>query len=271
MEGQPQIKSRIWHFPGAEKAFFTETEYSAHRFQPHFHGHYVFFSVLNGVNEGGFTRKRYTITSRDFLVIHPGEIHTGNSFSGRRLTYFSFCPTREFLIKKAEELGLPALPSFNGVVYSAKSIIPKFEALVKNSVVPGNDLAAEQSLTEFLGVLAEQTQDSRPVSKTENSCREKIETAKKFIEENYSRNFSLSELSLHTGLSAFHLLRSFKASVGLTPYAYLHNFRIEMAKKKIHKKISLTHLAHDSGFYDQSHFIRHFKKINGISPSAFKQ
>ena len=265
------ITSKLWHYPSSESAFFTQTEYSAHQFSPHFHDHYAFFSVKKGVNEGGFKRKKYTITPADFLIIHPGEIHSGNSHSGRLLTYLSFCPTEKFLMNATESMELVALPSFEAITSNAEVIVQKFETFVKASSVNSNGFLLEQSLTDFLGSLIEEISDKAIVSTQKQVYNEKIKLARKYIEENHTQNFSLAELSRYTGLSPFHLLRSFKKCVGLTPHSYLHNFRIEMAKKKIYKQSSLTHLAYETGFYDQSHFIRHFKKINGVSPSVFKQ
>jgi AraC-like DNA-binding protein len=265
------IQSAVWHYPNAGEAFFTKTQYSHHHFQPHFHTHYVFFCVARGINEGSFNKKRYTVTPDDFLIIHPGEIHSGNSFSNRSLTYYSFCPTEKFLLSALQSMPVKALPSFSPVMHHANLISQKFITLVKNSTEQEDEFLLEQSLADFLGTLVERTCKNTMIDNPENIYREKISKAKKFIEDNYINDFSLAELSCYTGLSPYHLLRSFKTVIGLTPYAYLYNYRIEMAKRKIDKKISLTELAHYSGFYDQSHFIRHFKKINGIAPSAFKK
>lgn len=257
------IKSEIRHYPGTQEAFFTKSEYTHHHFQPHFHTHYVFFGVMQGINEGSFSRKKYSVSSSDLLIIHPGQIHSGNSYSNRSLKYGTFCPTEKFLMATLEGMEFNAVPYFPPVMTGAGDLVQCFRALFNN-----DHCMIEQSLIEFLGKLIERTcGDQRNSSKV---YKEKIIQAKKFIEENYTDDISLSALSLHTGLSTYHLLRSFKACVGITPRAYLYNFRAEMAKMKIGQKISLTQLAHHSGFYDQSHFIRHFKKINGIAPSRFK-
>ena len=232
--------------------------------------HYVFFCVTQGVNQGSFSTKKYTVTTDDFLIIHPGEIHSGNSLSNRSLKYHTFCPTEKFLISTLESMELTLQPFFPPVMSNARIIIQKFNSLIKNSNDQTDHFLVEQSLTDFLGTLMESSSCVGEFNNRVSIYREKINKAKEFIEDNYTNEFSLAELARHTGLSSYHLLRSFKACIGLTPYAYLYNFRAEMAKGKIDKKTSLTELAHYSGFYDQSHFIRHFKKINGIAPSDFK-
>jgi AraC-like DNA-binding protein len=271
MRANPSIKSEIWHYPDAREVFFAETEYTQHHFPPHFHEHYVFFCVTKGVNEGSFPKKKYAVTPNDFLIIHPGEIHSGNSFSNRLLKYHTFCPTEKFLVTALQSMELGALPSFTPIISDAGIIIQKFNSLINNSATQAGNFLLEQSLTDFLGSLMERTKRDICFPNTKKVFREKINKAKKFIEDNYTNHFSLAELSRHTGLSSYHLLRSFKACIGLTPHGYLNNFRAEMAKRKMSEKISLTRLAHHSGFYDQSHFIRHFKKINGIAPSGFRQ
>ena len=70
-----------------------------------------------------------------------------------------------------------------------------------------------------------------------------------------------------------HLIATFKDVVGITPRQYLQLIQINQAlymmKQFPHRK--LTEIALENGFYDQSHFIRTFKKNTGFSPRYFRQ
>lgn len=67
------------------------------------------------------------------------------------------------------------------------------------------------------------------------------------------------------------LYREFKKQVGLTP----HHFKIQNRIRKVqhmlleNKQASITEVALAMGFYDQSHFIKSFKKIVGLSPCQY--
>lgn len=75
---------------------------------------------------------------------------------------------------------------------------------------------------------------------------------------------------IHTNL-AFHFARLFKHSFGLSPHQYILQNRIERAKKLITADAgcSLTDIALQVGFYDQTHFGKAFKRTVGVSPKVF--
>jgi AraC-like DNA-binding protein len=64
-----------------------------------------------------------------------------------------------------------------------------------------------------------------------------------------------------------------KDAVGYSPKRYSHLCLINTAIRQIAKSpaISLTSVAYDNGFYDQSHFVRIFKSVAGITPSAYRK
>jgi AraC family transcriptional regulator len=72
-------------------------------------------------------------------------------------------------------------------------------------------------------------------------------------------------------LSTYHFARLFKHSVGLSPYQYVLQNRVERAKKLIGILANprLTEIGLQVGFYDQAHFTKAFKQIVGVSPKAF--
>lgn len=81
-------------------------------------------------------------------------------------------------------------------------------------------------------------------------------------------SIAVRELAEETGLSQRQLSRRFHQSIGLSPKEYLGVCRFNSSLEYLAKypRISLTEIAHLSGYYDQAHFIRDYKVYAGHSP-----
>lgn len=72
-----------------------------------------------------------------------------------------------------------------------------------------------------------------------------------------------------TGISKYHLLRSFTKQKGISPYSYLETIRISEAKQLLENGYSPLEVALQTGFTDQSHFSNFFKKFIGLTPKQY--
>jgi len=79
----------------------------------------------------------------------------------------------------------------------------------------------------------------------------------------------LETLAKHAGLSRFQALRAFKQRYGLPPHAYQICVRIGRAMTLLRDGASAAEVAATCGFADQSHFTRHFKRLNGVTPMQY--
>jgi len=79
----------------------------------------------------------------------------------------------------------------------------------------------------------------------------------------------LDTLAKHAGLSRFQALRAFKQRYGLPPHAYQLCLRIGHARKLLREGAPAADVAARCGFADQSHFTRHFKRLNGVTPVQY--
>ena len=99
-----------------------------------------------------------------------------------------------------------------------------------------------------------------------------LRRATEFIEENCLRNIRLEELAAVTGLSQSHFSHAFKASTGVAPHQYQTNTRLERAKHLLlTSEYPLTTIAVETGFADQAHFTRVFRKHLGTTPANWKK
>ncbi len=93
-----------------------------------------------------------------------------------------------------------------------------------------------------------------------------------FVQEHLAENTSLKTLAAITALSPFHFARMFKQSAGVAPHQYLIRSRVRRAKELLLiRNADIADVAARVGFCDQSHLAVHFKRLTGLTPSAFVQ
>ena len=101
--------------------------------------------------------------------------------------------------------------------------------------------------------------------------RNRLNKVFQFIDENIDSKLSLSTVSEIAYFSPFHFHRIFKLLTGETLNEFVSRRRIEKSVLDIlHKKISISEIAHAYGFSDNSAYTKAFKKYYGISPTEFK-
>ena len=89
-----------------------------------------------------------------------------------------------------------------------------------------------------------------------------------------AETLSLEEMAHVAGVSPFHFARQFKTATGHPPHEYLIRLRVDRAQALISthgRNWTMAAIAHDSGFADQSHMSRHFRRVLGITPGEFAE
>jgi len=99
-----------------------------------------------------------------------------------------------------------------------------------------------------------------------------IRAAYEYINENFAKSCSLSEIAQAVNISPNHLHRVFTDAIGMTPYEYVIKKRIEKAKKLIMAgEKSMLEIALEIGFCSQSHFNKVFRKVTGKTPVEYRK
>lgn len=94
---------------------------------------------------------------------------------------------------------------------------------------------------------------------------------KEYIEAHLEAGIGLLELAQHAQLSPSQFGRAFKTSVGMTPHQWIISRRVARARALISQPhLSLAEVARLCGFADQSHLAREFRKIEGMTASAWR-
>ena len=97
-----------------------------------------------------------------------------------------------------------------------------------------------------------------------------VQKTRQLIEQYPECSLTIAELSDQFSVSKYHLIHMFKQEVGLTPHQFHIQNRVRKAQRLLYQPMSITDVALNAGFYDQSHLIRHFKRMLGLSPSAYR-
>jgi transcriptional regulator of acetoin/glycerol metabolism len=88
-----------------------------------------------------------------------------------------------------------------------------------------------------------------------------------YIEGHLDEKMRLDGLAALAGLSTDHFARAFHQSVGVPPHAYLLRRRLEHVEHMLRATHApLSEIALATGFSDQSHLARHFRRWAGVSP-----
>lgn len=94
-----------------------------------------------------------------------------------------------------------------------------------------------------------------------------------YMQAHYEEKVTLEELAGIINFSPRHFNRLFRETYRITPSQYLFRLRMDRACKLLEEKVelSVTEIAHASGFNDSNYFARAFKGEYGISPTAYRE
>jgi AraC-like DNA-binding protein len=206
------------------------------------------------------------------FIVHPGEIHSNaaNPQSGCSFRTLNVSPhifQNAVLYATGRHHELPFFPT---PIVCEKDTIEFFRLIHTSFEAAASRLERETLLLELLIKLITRYAEERPrlaYFKKEHSA---VKRAKEYIEANYAVNISLEDLAHITHLSPFHLNRVFSKASGLPPHAFQTQVRIAKARKLLAEGKPISEVTYETGFADQSHFTRHFKRMFGITPSNFR-
>jgi AraC family transcriptional regulator len=96
--------------------------------------------------------------------------------------------------------------------------------------------------------------------------------AREILRANIKRGVALKKVALECDLSVGHFSRAFRRTLGVTPHKWLIEQRVVLSKEKLRDdRLSLSDVAMECGFSDQSHLTRVFTQTVGASPGAWRR
>ena len=136
----------------------------------------------------------------------------------------------------------------------------------------GASLVAEGIGRAIAVLLLREFEDLRPSKSAEPAPPVAVLRAVELMRRRLADSLTLEELADVAGLSPFHFARQFKAATGHPPHDYLVRLRVDRAQELIRhhgREWTMAVIAQETGFADQSHMARHFKRVLGVSPREF--
>lgn len=245
--------------------------YTNFQFKPHFHDSYTLIIIKGGVADYSYQKEEYIVPSGSFMVLNPGEIHTGKSIGDEMWDFVSMYIPQEFMRDSIKQYGNDGyLPYFDKKIFHNRTLASQGLKFFDNWLNQKNDSIEHRvSFLQFLAnVVAKYSSSNYAPFQSLNDDLTVATMIRNYIHERYQSNIKLDDISKISGLSQFHTLKIFKSLYGIPPHQYLINLRVEKAKELLLNHSS-TDVAFKTGFFDQAHFIRSFKSRVGISPKQF--
>ncbi len=239
------------------------------KFPAHFHEYYVIGFIEEGQRYMVCKGKEYIINPGDLILFNPYDTHSCEQIDGKTLDYRCI-NVKPGVMKKAvlEINGNENLPCFKQSVLYHSEIVSNLRELHLKISQDESEFKKEELFLYLLEELIQTHSDLTilpPVSETSYE----IKTVCNYLEENYTKTITLNDLSVLTGWSKYHLLRSFTKQKGISPYSYLETIRVNHAKKLLEKGIKPIEVTFLTGFSDQSHLTKFFKRLVGLTPKQY--
>lgn len=164
------------------------------------------------------------------------------------------------------ELSGKAMPVTDRVVRAVKDFFTEYE-----EKTPGYRQLLAASAQMITHLLIRALFDLSRKSEKITACMG-INKAIEYINRNYSRKITITDLSHVAGFSPSHFTRVFKNETDLTPSDYIMKTRLDIAKRMLRTGDEIiTTIALECGFNSSSYFSHCFMRTFGISPSQFKK
>lgn len=123
----------------------------------------------------------------------------------------------------------------------------------------------------LLALLAEELKAASEATQSASQYSYAIRRAIERIDSDPSEDWNIPELAAWVGLRSSQFNARFFSETGRTPADYRRWRRIELAKKRLRaSKCSIVRLAHELGFSSSQHFAATFRRLEGTSPSHYR-
>lgn len=232
---------------------------------------YLFFIVTAGKGTLKYNGVEYSLSEGQCVFIDcqiPYAHTTDTDLWNLKWIHFYGANMSSIYAHYVEQGGLP--------VFTPKSI-DDFEEIWNQIMITANsnDYIRNMVINENLNALLTRImQNSR---KKQNSMyisekRKNLQNVKQYLDEHFQEKITLDYLSDHFYMNKHYLGRIFHEQFGISINNYIIYLRVNHAKHLLRfTNLTIEEIANDCGIYDSNYFSRMFKKIEGVSPRAFRQ
>jgi AraC-like DNA-binding protein len=250
--------------PAAAGMERIEARFHGNAFDLHRHDTYAIGVTLHGVQSFRYRGATHHSLPGQVIVLHPDELHDGGAGTDEGLRYRMLYLEPSLML---DCLGGAPLPFVRDAVVSDRA----FCATLLSALGPLDQELDELFVVDFITQLTQSLrlhagQPAKPMAKT---AWRAASLARDYLEANFVRTVRSDELEAITGVDRYALSRHFRATFSTSPHRFLLMRRLQRARRMIEANEPLAQIAIASGFSDQSHFNRHFKKAFGVTPGRW--
>ncbi len=147
------------------------------------------------------------------------------------------------------------------------------QMLLARSTTPYNELKRTAALLTILSSIIEEYHITNPQDDYSASThQEYLDRALKYIDKNLSMPIKISDIANYVGINRSYLTNIFKHSLGVSPQEYLIQYRLDYACMLLEDSdTKISNIAKAVGYADSLTFSKIFRKMKGMSPSAYRK
>lgn len=236
-------------------------------YDKHSHPHFSIGAITGGHSHYLNQRSLQEVGPGSLVLMNPEEVHACNPIADQPWSYLMFYLDTDWLRGQQEEAGLGSefrpfdmTASRDPLLY--QGLLHLHHQLVEAPDPLAREVACHLFSRQLLARLTPARWDDRPPRH--------LQRAAELMQDDSASPLSLSQLSAVAGLTPSHFVRAFSHHYGMTPHAYLLDQRIRHARSLLRQGQPLAEVALASGFADQAHFQRQFKRRVAATPGQYR-
>ncbi|MDL5155702.1 helix-turn-helix domain-containing protein [Actinomycetospora termitidis] len=256
--GPEQVRAWNPGVRGIEEVFHAR--FVEHAYPLHTHSTWTLLVVDDGAVRYDLDRSEHGALGRAVTLLPPGVAHDGRSATAggfrKRVLYLSDFP--DSLVGRAVDSPAVVDDALHDAVDRLHHVLER----------PGDELSASSGLALVTDRLATHlgggVPDDGPVRdpRTAGGLRD-------LLDAHVVDGLTLDDAAARLHVTANHLVKAFSTEFGLPPHRYLVGRRVELARGLLLAGVPAARAAVESGFHDQAHLTRHFRRLLGVPPGGF--
>lgn len=247
-------------------------------FAPHVHDGFSIGVCLEGLEMIRYRGRRHYAAPGSVVILPPGEAHTGGPSGGANFVYRVMYPGTELLADGAarplrfpEPVVMdPELATELRRAHAALSGAAQGSGPLSPEPTGTEPLETESRLCWLFGELVRRHAASAGPADVLPGTSAVARQVMDRLADQLTCPPALADLAADAGLSRYQLLRAFRAEVGMPPYAWLAQHRVARARLLLEHGHRLAEAATLTGFADQAHLTRWFRRVVGVTPGAYR-
>lgn len=268
----PVEQTKFWRDPTLGNVELLHATYVTHAFSRHMHDEFAIGVIESGIEEFTYQGATHRAAASNIVIVHPGEVHTGQAGVPDGWRYRMFYPEVALLQQAWSELqegAVTTVPYFPRPVIQDEHLAGQLHRLHVALETSDSRLERESRFLWTLAQLIARYADKRPQIAIIGQEQHALQQVQAYLNTHYSNSISLNQLAAIANLKPLRLLRVFQREMGLPPHAFLIQLRVTRAKALLATGMPIAQVAFDTGFTDQSHLNRHFKRLVGVTPGQY--